>query len=135
MRALLLRLEQSRVLDGDHGLGGEGFYKFDLLVAEGPDLSTTNQDGTDSLALSYKWDCHSRAVTHAQGHLGTIRKLLGGRLEIMDMHYLARQYGASCDPTRCNRLVGEVHRDWSVMCPHVEPCAFTEENHGIVCLA
>jgi hypothetical protein len=56
-------------------------------------------------------------------------------LEIMDMHHLARQYGTPCDPTRRNRPVGEVHRDWSVMCPHVKPCALAEENHGIVCLA
>ena len=30
-----LRLEQPRVLDGDHGLVGEGFDQFDLLIGEG----------------------------------------------------------------------------------------------------
>ena len=32
--ARLLLLEQPRVLDGDHGLVGEGLNKFDLLVGE-----------------------------------------------------------------------------------------------------
>ena len=33
-RALLLRLEQPRVLDGDHRLVGEGLDQLDLLVGE-----------------------------------------------------------------------------------------------------
>ena len=36
--ALLHFLEQSHVLDGDHGLVGEGFEKCDLLFGEGPNL-------------------------------------------------------------------------------------------------
>ena len=35
-RALLLRLEQPHVLDGDHRLVGEGGDQLDLLVGEGP---------------------------------------------------------------------------------------------------
>ena len=35
-RALLLRLEQPRVLDGDHRLVGEGCHQLDLLVVEWP---------------------------------------------------------------------------------------------------
>ena len=35
-RALLLRLEQPHVLDGDHRLVGEGLSQLDLLVSEGP---------------------------------------------------------------------------------------------------
>ena len=71
------------------------FYKFDLPIAERPNLSAADQDSADSFVLSHKWDCQSRAVTHAPGHLSTIWKLLGGCLEIMDMDRLARQYGAS----------------------------------------
>ena len=35
-RALLLRLEQPRVLDGDHRLIGEGLDQLDLLLGERP---------------------------------------------------------------------------------------------------
>ncbi len=79
MERLAQLVEQPRVLDGDDGLGGEGRYEFDLLVAEGPDLSTTDRNGTDSLFLPHKRDGQNRAVTLATGHLATIRELLGGR--------------------------------------------------------
>ena len=42
--ALLEFLEQSHVLDGDDRLIGEGFKKRDLLVGEGTDLGSANQD-------------------------------------------------------------------------------------------
>ncbi len=42
--ALAEFLEQAHVLDGDHGLVGEGFKQFDLLVGERTNLHTSNDD-------------------------------------------------------------------------------------------
>ena len=50
--ALLEFLEQPHVLDGDHGLIGEGLEELDLLVREGTDLHSANQNHTDRNALA-----------------------------------------------------------------------------------
>src|SRR5262245_1049507 len=40
--ARLLRLEQPGILDGDHGLVGEGFEQFDLSISERADLGASD---------------------------------------------------------------------------------------------
>src|SRR4051812_6894598 len=50
--ATLKILEQARVLDGDHGLVGEGLQEGNLLVGEGPELQATHQDRADRDAVS-----------------------------------------------------------------------------------
>src|SRR6516164_7867189 len=40
-------VEESRVLDGDDGLGGEVSYEFNLLIGEKAHLLTINSDYTD----------------------------------------------------------------------------------------
>src|SRR5262245_49862905 len=49
--ALLQFLEQPHVFDGDHGLVGEGFEEFDLLIREGADFRPANVDRTDGNSL------------------------------------------------------------------------------------
>jgi hypothetical protein len=44
-------VEQPRVLDGDHGLGGEILDQLDLLVGERAHLLTIDGDNTDELLL------------------------------------------------------------------------------------
>src|SRR5262249_30388321 len=44
--ALLQLFEQAHVLDGDYGLGGEGFEKCDLFFGEGPYLGSANLNRT-----------------------------------------------------------------------------------------
>src|SRR5215469_18203858 len=108
-------VEQPRILDGDDRLIGEGFYKFDLFVTERPDISTTDRDGANSLVLSHKWDGQVRAVTRAQGYLSAVWELLGGRLEIMDVDWAAREHGASGDQAGSNRQVGNLERNWTIV--------------------
>src|SRR5215469_14780151 len=127
-------IEQPRILDGDYRLIGESFYKFDLFVAERPDISTTDRDGANSLVLSHKWDGQVRAVTRAQGYLGAVRELLGRSLEVMDVDWGASEHGASCDQTGTNRQIGNLERNWTIVSGDVEPIALAEKNMGIVCL-
>ena len=49
--ALAQLVEQPRVLDGDHRLGGEILHQLDLLVGEGPDFLPVNDDRADQLVL------------------------------------------------------------------------------------
>ena len=49
--ALLQFLEQPHVLDGDHGLVGEGFEKRDLFVRERTDLRSPNANHPDRNSL------------------------------------------------------------------------------------
>ena len=44
-------VEQPRVLDGDHGLGGEILHQLDLLVGERPHLLAVDDDGADQLIV------------------------------------------------------------------------------------
>ena len=66
-RALLLRLEQSRVLDGDHRLIGEGLDQLDLLLGERPYGSALQDKHANWNPLSKKWhaeDCAKVACTN-----------------------------------------------------------------------
>ena len=55
-RALLLGLEQPRVLDRDHRLIGESRDQFDFAVGEGVDAASREPDGADRLTLAHKRD-------------------------------------------------------------------------------
>ena len=61
--ARLLRLEQPRVLDGDHGLVGEGLEELDLPVGEESRLGTRHEDCSDDLPLADHWHTKAAAVT------------------------------------------------------------------------
>ena len=50
-RALAQLLQQSRILDGDDGLGGEILYQLDLLVGEWPYFLPKNDEGADILIV------------------------------------------------------------------------------------
>src|SRR5580704_7344774 len=49
--ALAQLIEQPRVLDGDHRLGGEIAHQLDLFVGEGPDLPAINIERADHLVV------------------------------------------------------------------------------------
>src|SRR4030095_611872 len=48
-------VKQPHVLDGDHGLVGEGIKKGDLLVREGTDLCAANHNCPDWKTLTQQW--------------------------------------------------------------------------------
>ena len=59
-------VQQPRVLDGDHGLGGEVLHQLDLLVGEGPDLLAVDDDGADQFVVLEHRDTDNRcAPRHA----------------------------------------------------------------------
>jgi putative spermidine/putrescine transport system substrate-binding protein len=47
-----LRLKQSRVLDGDHGLVGEGLEQINLSIGERANLGAPNEDRSDCLSIT-----------------------------------------------------------------------------------
>src|SRR5215471_9940287 len=49
--------EEPDVLDGDHGLVGEGFEKSDLFVCEGPDFCPPKSDHSDDGTLPQHRNC------------------------------------------------------------------------------
>src|SRR5262245_8704844 len=61
LRAQLHLLEQTRVLDSDNGLVGEGFQKFDLTIGEMPHLCACDSNGSDGLPV----------FAHRHGHCAT----------------------------------------------------------------
>ena len=52
LRTLLFGLEQPRVLDGDHGLVGEALLEGKLIVGEGQEPITEDDENADCLALA-----------------------------------------------------------------------------------
>ena len=60
-RSRLYLLEQTRVLDGDHGLVGEGLHEFNLLCRERPHLAAPASDHADYDVLSEHWHGENRA--------------------------------------------------------------------------
>src|SRR5262249_44199383 len=82
-------VEQSRVLDGDDGLGGEVLYQRDLFVGERPDFLTVDADRTDERALLEHR--HQQECPRA-GHLDQLHNLretfdvsrIGGEVSYMN---------------------------------------------------
>src|SRR3974390_1080799 len=56
-------VEQPRVLDGDHGLGGEILQQLDLLVGEGAHLLAVDGDGADQFVFLEHWYGENGAST------------------------------------------------------------------------
>src|SRR5512145_445368 len=90
-------LEQPHVLDGNHGLVGEGLEQSDLLVSEGLDLSASERDRTDSFALAQERNAQSGAVTKLLGGRAAFGKLVHLRLEIRRLNRLPIKNSASGD--------------------------------------
>ncbi len=62
--AFLQFFEQPHILDGDHGLVGEGFEKGDLLLGERPNLRTADPNNPDCHTFSQQW--HHKPGTDAR---------------------------------------------------------------------
>src|SRR5690242_14716298 len=62
---MLQLVEQARVLDGDHGLIGEGLQQPDMMIIKETRLDPGNGNGTDEFALAEHWH-RQRATPAAQ---------------------------------------------------------------------
>src|SRR5262245_47768110 len=81
MRPRLQLLEQADILDGDHGLGGERFEQFYLLVREGTNLSPANGDCADRRFFFDHRYGEKSARTGAREYLSTFTTLGFCRLD------------------------------------------------------
>src|SRR5215471_5534848 len=80
---LLLQLgEQAHVLDGDHGLVGEGLEEGDLLVGEWIHFSAPEVDDPDCRALPKQWHAQDSPMTEPTGVGTTCGKFCRRGLEI-----------------------------------------------------
>jgi hypothetical protein len=78
LERLLRLIEQSRVLDGDDSLVGEGLQQRDLLVREGTNLRSQDQNHADRYGLSNQRDRENRPNPEADRELPAEREF--GRL-------------------------------------------------------
>jgi hypothetical protein len=92
----LLSLEQSRVLDGNHGLEGEGLQQRDLARGECSYLGTRNCDRADGIAVTQHRHRHDASIGHRLGKIQGQGGIGGIRKHIWDLHYAAVQDCASC---------------------------------------
>ena len=88
-----LRLEQPRVLDGDHGLVGEGLHERDLRVAEWLHHRLGEGQHANRLALAQKWDRKQRS-NFSDDNL-VLATELGFGLKIGHMHGAPFEHGPS----------------------------------------
>src|SRR5262245_18136368 len=103
--ALLDLLEQPHVFDGDDRLVGEDFKKRDLLLREGADYSTTNDDDADRLVLAHEGRNEYRSDAEALDLGDAFRKLSSGDGEqIFNMDYIAVD-----DRTANSRVATDCH--------------------------
>ena len=84
--ARLHLLEQSRVLDGDDGLIGEGLKQRDLLVTERPDLDASDRNDADGLTSTDQRDDQYCAEPTASGTVAAYRILTSFGLYIGDLN-------------------------------------------------
>ena len=97
-RALLLGLEQPHVLDGDHGLVGEGLDEGDLLVRERLDLEAIDHDHAQQVVAfagsAPREPCGSRSTSCGAD------RYIPGRLSTSGM-WIVRRSSAARGRARC----------------------------------
>src|SRR6516225_2412928 len=128
-------VEQARVLDGDHGLVGEGLGQRDLLFGKRKNLGATENKRPDNFLLTHQGHSENRSVAHPSRHLASDRELASFGLQIVDMNGLAIDYRASVDPVPRYPRPVEVHRDWTVVGADTQEFSLSHQKSGVVCAA
>src|SRR5262249_36807423 len=78
-------LEEADVLDGDHGLVGEGLEQGDLPVVERQYLGSADRDRADRGTFSHQGDNEYCAEAQPSCELAALRKLLRLVLQVSDV--------------------------------------------------
>src|SRR5215475_8104290 len=100
-RLSLIRLEQPRVLDGDHCLVGEGIDELDLTLGERAHFGATNEDHPNCLACVDQRDYKRRAITELERDLPAFGVFIGFGQDVCDVYRSPVDDGTSCnEPTR-----------------------------------
>ena len=94
---LLELLEEPGVLDGDHGLVGEGLKQRDLLVGERIHLGTPELDRAHRRPLPQQWNAQRRPVAQLSCEGTAFGKLLPLAREIRHVHGPLLEHRASRD--------------------------------------
>src|SRR6516225_2745683 len=97
------RVEQTRVLDGNDRLVGEGLSQSDLLCAEGPNLGAAHRERPDSLIPSQQGNRQNGPETLALGQGAAFWEIGFRGYEVGHMDRLAIQNGATGRPAPCQR--------------------------------
>src|SRR5262249_21705042 len=93
-RALLLRLEQSHILDSDRRLVSKGLQKLDLWVREQPGLSASDRNRPDRKVVANYGDCNDAAIFADHRH--RTEYVVGIRVGIRNLYETSFEYGACC---------------------------------------
>ena len=101
-------VEQSSVLDGDHGLSGEVRHQCDLLVGERPDLLTVDDEGAHKTAVVAHGHGEQRARPAKSGcdPGERLRQLVGGVNEVAGVEQAAKR---SCQAAPCSVRASRGH--------------------------
>src|SRR5262249_29363193 len=102
LRALLHVVEQPYVLDRDHRLACESCQQCNLLVREWPYLGATDQKSANGLVLPQQGNAESGPVTETERARAAIGALVGGTLEVMNVHRFTINEGAPSHPAAIN---------------------------------
>ena len=82
-------LEQADVLDGDHGLVGEGLEQRDLLIAERTNLRPTNVNRPDGNSFAQQWSRETGTSSrYLLNRLGIRKLVINLCQKISDMNRL-----------------------------------------------
>src|SRR5262252_1311696 len=107
----LLGFEQPRVLDGDHGLVGEGVDELDLAFGEWAHFDASNEDHPNSLACVNQRDRQHGANTGLDCNLPVLGVFICFGQDVCDLNRSPVDDGASCNaPT--HKWYGELS-DWA----------------------
>jgi hypothetical protein len=101
--ARLELLEESRVLDGDHGLVGKGLKQRDLLVRERIHLGTPELDRAHGRSLPQQWNTQRRPVAQLSCEGTAFGKLLRLGRQISNVNSPALEHRASSNGSSRNR--------------------------------
>src|SRR5215475_3953518 len=100
-RLRLLRLEQPRVLDGDHCLVGEGIDELGLTLGERAHFGATNEDHPNCLVCVDQRDYKRCAITELERDLPAFGVFISFGQDVCDVYCSPVDDGTSCnEPTR-----------------------------------
>src|SRR5712691_6509598 len=109
-------MEQPRVFDGDHGLGGEIPQKLDLLVAKRADFLAINRKRANQLVvLEHRYANEGSRAAEPRGIAGNnFSRVVGGVTYLLCPHH-ALEDCAWCRPTQSDLLIGSGQFGWRVV--------------------
>src|SRR6516164_3992140 len=97
MRALPLRLEQPRILDGDHGLCGKGPKQINLSLGETADLGSSYENHANGFAFADQRNGQICAQAKVSSNLTTLWVFTGFGLQIDDVDRSPVENGTSSE--------------------------------------